>query len=145
MIRTLKSRDRDDAADVVQDAFLRLSVVAHQSRPVRPVAYLQRIVRNLLIDRARRARREGVFLPLDQCELPPVSPDQESAIAVADLMHRYERALATLTPRTRRVFLMHRLDDMSYVEIARRLDITVATVEYHMGRALTHLDTVLEE
>lgn len=138
-------RDSDAIADLLQDAFMRLSSAAGAQRPDRPAAYLQRIVRNLVVDRARRSRHERAFVPLDECTLPPLAPDQEQAVAVDDLMRRYREALATLTPHTRRVFLMHRVDELTYREIARRLGISVATVEYHMSRALVHLDEALGE
>lgn len=38
--------------------------------------------------------------------------------------------------KTRRVFLMHRVDELSYREIHERLGISIATVEYHMMRAI---------
>lgn len=138
-------RDSEAIADLLQDAFTRLSSAAGTRQPDRPAAYLQRIVRNLVVDRARRARHERAFIPLDESALPSIAPEQEQAVALGDLMRRYRAALATLTPHTRRVFLMHRVDELTYREIARRLGISVATVEYHMSRALVHLDEALGE
>lgn len=138
-------RDRDAIADLLQDAFVRLSSASTTQKPDRPAAYLQRIVRNLVVDRARRSHHERALVPLDDCTLPSLAPEQEQAITAHDLMRRYRDALATLTPHTRRVFLMHRVDELTYREIARRLGISVATVEYHMSRALVHLDEALSE
>jgi RNA polymerase sigma-70 factor (ECF subfamily) len=53
--------------------------------------------------------------------------------------HRLERLLAgmeQLTPRTREVFLMHRLDGLRYREIAEELGISQSAVEKHMSRAI---------
>lgn len=138
-------RDTEAIADLLQDAFVRLSSSSDKQTPDRPAAYLQRIVRNLVVDRARRSSHERAFIPLDDCILPPIAPAQEQAIEVDDLLRRYRDALATLTPHTRRVFLMHRVDELTYREIARTLGISVATVEYHMSRALVHLDEALGE
>lgn len=136
----------EDAADLLQDAFARLASVHPSTTLLRPEAYLQRIVRNLVVDRARHRLREGFgHLGLDDCELPVVNPEQEYGIEARDLMRRYRMALEMLTPRTREVFLLHRVEEITYGEIARRLGITVATVEYHMTRALIHLDEALAE
>ena len=52
---------------------------------------------------------------------------------------RLEDAIASLPERPRIVFLMSRLEDLSYQEIADRLYISIKTVETHMVTALKHL------
>lgn len=47
-----------------------------------------------------------------------------------------ERAMLSLPRTTRDVFLAHRLDEMSYAEIARATGLSVRQVERHMARAL---------
>lgn len=139
-------RDADDAADLLQDAFERLVSLRRPDALQSPEAYLQRVVRNLVIDRARRAQcRPSNFVPLDEASLPHVEPLQEQALEANDLMRRYRDAVSALTPRTREVFLLHRVDELTYREIASRLGITVATVEYHISRALVHLDKALRQ
>lgn len=44
-------------------------------------------------------------------------------------------ALDSLGPRTREIFLLHRLDGLKYREIAAQLDITVSAVEKHIAKA----------
>lgn len=145
--RTISRRvgDAEDAADMVQDAFARLAQVGRFSTLERPQAYLQRIVSNLLRDRFKRA--ENRFLvrgaTLGDEQMPIAPPQQEWTIEADDLMDAYRAALAALSARTREVFLLHRVDELRYREIADRLDISVATVEYHMTRALTQLDEAL--
>jgi DNA-directed RNA polymerase specialized sigma24 family protein len=53
-----------------------------------------------------------------------------------ELLTRTEVALLTLPRFTRNVFLAHRIDDLSYAEIARRTGTSVARVEREMMRAL---------
>jgi RNA polymerase sigma factor (sigma-70 family) len=57
----------------------------------------------------------------------------------AELLSRLERAMRTVPRRTREVFLAHRLDDMSYAEIAQRTGLSVQEVERHMARAIYRL------
>ncbi|MBY8823315.1 RNA polymerase sigma factor [Sphingomonas colocasiae] len=138
-------RDGDAADDMVQETFLRLSGSAAPRALRNPAAWLQRVARNLVFDRTRRARAHGapVHLALDEAELPPVAPDQLLALEAEDMQRCYEAALAALTARTREIFLLHRIDELGYREIAGRLGISVATVEYHMMRALAHFDRML--
>ena len=60
------------------------------------------------------------------------------------LLGRLEAAMATMEPRTREVFLLHRVADLGYLEIAERLGIDVEAVERELACAILHLDTAME-
>ena len=51
-------------------------------------------------------------------------------------LKKLERAMLKLPRSTREIFLAHRLDDMSYLEIADRTGLTIRQVERHMAKAL---------
>lgn len=138
-------RDRDAADDMVQETFLRLAGNGDAATIRNPAAWLQRVARNLIFDRTRKAKATRIHLhvPIEEADLPPVRPDQSDRLEACDLLDRYEEALGMLSERTAQIFLLHRLDELSYREIASRLGISVATVEYHMMRALAHFDRVL--
>ena len=127
----------DDARDFAQEAFARLH---HSGKlPVldQPGAYLNRIARNMLIDRTRRQQRTGaIFHPLDEGRDAPTRPEQEWRIEEKDLQRFYRRTVRAMPPKTRRVFVMHRIHRLTYKEIAAELGVCVETIEYHMARAL---------
>lgn len=105
-----------------------------------PGGFLKRIAQNLLIDRSRKYHRNTVImLPLAEARDAPLQAEQEYVLHAEDLMRAFERATSTMPEKTRRVFLMHRVDELSYREIHEVLGISVATVEYHMMKALAHL------
>jgi RNA polymerase sigma-70 factor (ECF subfamily) len=56
-----------------------------------------------------------------------------------DLLRRLEDAVASMPRKQREIFLAHRLDDMSYAEIARRTGLSVKEVERQMARAIAKL------
>lgn len=60
-----------------------------------------------------------------------------------ELLKKLERAMLRLPRTTREVFLAHRLDDMSYQEIADRAGVSVREVERHMARAILAIDRSL--
>ena len=132
------------APDLVQDAFARLAGVGRLTELANPAAYLQRIARNLLADRARNPHVREAFVPLEEWDAQ-ATPKQEDALVADDMLRRYEAAIAEMPERTRMVFLLHRADDLTYRQIAKRLGVKLWTVEYHMKRALTHLDRMLDE
>ena len=141
-----RSVDKEDSPDLVQEAFLRFLRAGAQTSD-RPVAYLHRIARNLLFDRSRRqARRRAVFdaKPLEK-DAASVPPDQAYAIEASQLMQSYQQAVNTLPPRTREVFLLHRVEELSYRQIAERLGIGLRTVEWHLAEALVRIRQTLDD
>ena len=59
------------------------------------------------------------------------------------LLARLERAMATMDRRSREIFLAHRLDALSYEEIAARTGLATQEVEQHIAQAILHLDREL--
>lgn len=139
-----RTGERHAAPDLVHDAFARLAGIGSLAELVNPAAYLQRIARNLLVDRARRSTAPAAFVPLDDCDAETPAA-QEDALEAQDLLRRYEDAIAGLPDRTRTIFLLHRADDLTYRQIARHMGVTVWTVEYHMKRAILHLAQMLDD
>ena len=131
---------RDEAPDLVQETFARLLRSGAFERTDNPQAYLTRSARNLLIDRARRQQQsQAVIFPFDEGSDAPVHPEQTWRIEEADLRRAYGRALRSLSRRTRRVFMMHRMRRMTYTEIAKQLGIGDKGVQHHMSLALVRL------
>jgi RNA polymerase sigma-70 factor (ECF subfamily) len=59
------------------------------------------------------------------------------------LMRRLEQAVASMDAVTREVFLAHRLDGLSYAELAKRRSLSVEQVEQHIAGAILHIDREL--
>jgi len=139
MLRYFRKKVGPDVApDLMQEAFTRLLRSGAFERVDHPEAYLSRTARNLLIERARRKmRRQATFFPFDEERDAVLPPEQMRQLDAADLRRACWRALRAMPPRTRRIFLMHRLRGLTYKQIAEQLGIGDKGVEYHMMRALT--------
>lgn len=138
-----KLRSAEDAKDMVQDAFARL--VGAQTAPGEPAAFLNRIVRNLVIDRARRHAARAAEVPLVESNTPSVGPTQSEAIELTQIRARYRAAVGALPHRTREVFILHRIEGLSYKDIAARLAISPRTVEWHIAEAILRIGRDLKE
>lgn len=138
LLRYFRKRAGPDAAsDLVQETFTRVLRSGALDRIDNPQAYLSRSARNLLIERARKSmRQQAVFVPFDDERDGAARPEQTWRIEAADLRRVYRKALRAMPPRTRHIFLMHRLRHLTYREIAEQLGIGDKGVEYHMMRAL---------
>ncbi len=134
---TARFRDPDDAAEVAQEAWLRIHRLEDPSRLTNPKAFLFQTASNLAID---RARRNGVERRIHRDVVDPeeVAPSVERAVAASESLRLIEQALAELPSNCRQAFLMHRGRDMSYPEIAEALGVSTSMVEKYIIRALKH-------
>ena len=110
-----------------------------------PAAFLNRIVRNLLIDRARRSATRGTEVAFDECRGPSVAPTQSDAIELEQTRARYQASVGALPNRTREVFLLHRVEGLTYKDIAELLSISIRTVEWHVAEAIVRIDRDLRK
>lgn len=138
--------ERQDTADLVQDCFVRLAGAdAVKTDTVdEPAAYLSQVATNLLRDRARAAYHRSVALGDPACRIEPAGPDPVAQLEARDRLQRVDRALAKLNPRTRQIFLAHRLEGASYAEIAARTGLSVKGVEWHMSKAIGLVHRLLD-
>lgn len=128
---------REAAHDMVQEVFARMFSSGALDRIDNPPAYLTRIARNLLIDRARHMKRDcTIVFTFDEGRDAASRAEQTWRIEAADLLRLYRQTVCAMPPKTRRVFVLHRLRRMTYKQIAEHIGISIATVEYHMMRAL---------
>jgi len=124
------------AADVMQDAFLRLLRAPPVADPIqRPAAFLQRVAGRLLCNRIRAERSRGRQDAFPE-QLPCAAPDPQRLLEQREALRLLLATVDALPPRCRQVFLRSRVDRLGYTAIARDLGIAPSTVEKHMIKAL---------
>ncbi|MDF7776438.1 sigma-70 family RNA polymerase sigma factor [Sphingomonas sp. AOB5] len=129
-----------DVEDVVQDAFLRLSMAESRVKVVDRAAFLYVTALNLIRDRARAEATRGALL-VDADHLEQVSsdlPSTEQILAAREELAIVDAAIAELPVNARAAFMMYRLDNLPHAKIAEELSISVSMVEKHVRRALDH-------
>ena len=133
---------REDAEDVIQEAYVRLLRYSAEHDVENPEHLLYSTARNLAVDaRRRRKARKGTearYALLEACALD--WPASDEVLDARQRLKRVEAAITLLPPRCQEVFLLHRLDGMSYSEIATHCGISVSAVEKHIARACLHID-----
>jgi RNA polymerase sigma-70 factor (ECF subfamily) len=71
--------------------------------------------------------------------------DPLSRLITGELEESINKAMAALPPECREVFRLSRMEELSYVEIAGRLNISVNTVKYHIKNALMRIQEQLKK
>ncbi|NSL88729.1 RNA polymerase sigma-70 factor [Chitinophaga solisilvae] len=135
--------DSHAAEEVVQQVFLRLWEKRDSITITGPVkAYLFSAIRNTAISQWRkdnvRSDRETQYSNIKDVAIG-------ASDEVRELERLYLRALDMLPERCREVFVLSRQQQLKYAEIAATLNISVKTVENHMGKALKILHQELKE
>lgn len=127
----------EDVLDFVQDSFRRLIGISRNTgTPDNPAAYLSRIGRNLLRDAARSDKRSPARMHDDIDAFPVAGPDPHAQLEARDMLARVDTAIGAMRPKTRDVFLLHRIDGLDYSEIGQRMGLSVKGVEKHISAAL---------
>ena len=129
-----------DVDDVVQDAFVKVIELSHRQDVRTLDRLLAYVARCVAIDRLRR-RSSKLALISDRSEKEgaDVAADPERLTISSQRLQRVLTVIDEMPPRRRQVFLLHRVDEMSYVQIAKSLGISVKAVEKHIHLALVQL------
>lgn len=139
-------RDRDDAEDVTQEAFLRYWRTDPDVPDDRVGAWLTRVVHNLCIDHARRRRTVQVhFGRPDATALEHLAADPADDTEDDSLGDDLLAAMAALSPETRSVMIMHYEQGLKLREIADLLGANVNSLKVRIHRARKTLRGVLEQ
>ena len=136
--------DRKASEDIVQDVFLALWERREEvdfDRPLLPLLFVA--VKNRAIDLLRSKKRRGGESGLDElyvCIRTLVVADHiEEEFQLSQLSEEIDCCISGLSEQCRRVFLLSRTTGLKNREIAERLNISVKTVEKHIGAALSQL------
>lgn len=127
------------AEEVVQEVFIKLWEVRGCINENENLAgFLFIITRNLIFDNSRKGINED-FYKMSVLAAYEEAYDIEGELDAQDMRRYVDRLIDELPPRQKEVFQLSRSENLSYKEIAERLDITPKTVERHINEALKYL------
>lgn len=135
-----RTRSDQDAEDLLHSAWLRLFAYRAEHEVHEPAGFLVRTAANLAVDRYRQGKRLARE-PVEALEgsLEDAAPLQDEVLAARQRLGRVQAGLERLPPRTREIFVMHKVDGMKLREIAAQLGITQSAVEKHVAKAVLFL------
>lgn len=141
------TRDREEAKDLSQEAFLRaFANMKGFDRQSSFYTWFYRILVNLCVDYKRRMKR-WTWEPIDEknekisenngMDHSASSPDREAM--AKELSHRVEAALASLSQNQRKAFILKNHQGLSIREIAQIMQAAEGTIKVHIHRAVMAL------
>ncbi len=138
-----------DIEDYAQEAFVRGFAAEMRSEIREPKAFLFRIAKNLALADIRKNKRSptrkledlgGAELILDE-----VQPPADELLDGRRKLALFTMAVAHLPPKCRKAFLLRRIEELQYKQIANRMNISVSAVEKHVVTGLLKCNAYLRE
>ena len=136
-----KTHDPQEIDDLLQEVFLRI-VARRSAEGVDNIGgYVFQTAASVLADRYRRGvvRHAGEHVEFEGAIHGESDFDAVRILEGRQALQAASDALYKLPERTRAIFVLRRLDQRTYKEIAVQIGISVSAVEKHMARAIHHL------
>ena len=129
------------AEDLVQDVFLRLWEKRDNIKNESVRAFLFSIAKNDLLKSHRQKKYDLKFRSTYFEQVENKSP--EYLLELKEYDQKLQRTIAGMPEKCRVIYLMSRIDEMTYAEIAANLKISVKAVEKQITKALRILQNEL--
>jgi RNA polymerase sigma-70 factor (ECF subfamily) len=136
-------RNREDAAEICQETFVRAVQSINRFEPGRPVfPWLYQICRNLSLNRIQRLRaREGSLPEFDLGDSRTRTPEEDAVRAESSDAVR--RAIEALPDHYRKIIMLSHFDECTYEEMSQILSVPIGTVMSRLYNARKKLRTLL--
>ena len=129
--------DMDEAEEMVQSTFLTLwekrgSIDIHTSVK----SYLYQTVHNQSLNRIKHYQVKQAHGEYVKYHADVATIDSTQNFLSEELEQLINTAIESLPPQCQTVFRLSRFENLTYAEIAEHLNVSVKTIENHMGKAL---------
>jgi len=132
-------KDIQAAHEVAQEAYVRVLQLQSPAAVSFLRSYLFRVAANLAIDRLRRQQSSARLDPVGVFEdfLDESTPER-TVIAQEELAF-LGRVISELPPKYKEAFRLHRLENESFENISRRMDLKERMVRRYVSKAILYL------
>lgn len=140
----IKSKNKDEAFDIVQEAFVKIWENCNKFDIFKVKSYLFSTATNIFFNIKKHEKVVRNY----QNEAPDLYIDShspEDVLREEEFKHKLEKAIENLTDAQREVFLLNRVEGKKYKEMAALLNISIKAVEKRMSKALMALRLEIDE
>jgi len=137
---------RESAEDITQESFIILCHEVKQQKIENPRAFLFRVARNLAFDHLKHKKVTENYAQAQH----PILESTFEALSIEQILENNQyidsvkQVIDELPPRCRDAFILNKMHEMSYVEVAQHTGISESGVEKHIMKGLRHCRHRLE-
>ncbi len=140
------THDPDTAEEIVQDTFVKFWEEHDTLQITISVkSYLLRSVQNRCIDWYRHKRVIQTHFDTITATAKLYENDTDNYLLRSELEDQIQKALALIPPDCSQAFLMNREEGLKYKQIAKKLNVSVRTIEVRISKALHFLRENLKD
>lgn len=128
---------KEEAEEIVQTVFINLwehRKSLDDSLSIK--SYLYKSTTNAVYNQLKRNALRNKWVEQKLLKPEPASNETFEQIYYHDLEQTIDQIIAKLPPQQRKIYILNRIEGLSYEEISKQLDLSVRTVENQMYRAL---------
>jgi len=138
-----RSYDPELATDITQEAYMKLWEKNLEYRGMQTRSLLYKIANELWISTYRKKQSEKNYVETQVLDFQENTTEED--YNAEQLQDRISKSLAELPEKRRTVFLLSRMEGLTYQQIATQLDISVKAVEKRMSLTLETLRKKLKD
>ena len=128
------------AQEVVQDVFMKLWVSRRGINPSQPIgAWLHTLTKNNIINRLKKDSNEWKVMHALPFITSSNSNATENTVQDSEYSAILNTAINALPEQQKKVFLLSRNENLTYIQIGEKLELSPLTVKTHISRALLHI------
>lgn len=133
-------KSQDIAEDIFHDTFILIWENRHFLDPNRSFSsYVFTIVKNRSLNILRNIKQNEKLRKLILSNALDYDEKTEKTVMLHELDDTLNKAISTLSPRQRQVFIMGRVEELSYKQIAEKLGISIYTVQEYMTLSIKNI------
>lgn len=131
----------------MQETFLHAFAAQAKYEIRAPKAYLLRIAKNLALNEISRLSRISTVYVEDSDDPMVLKDDNaisaEKRLADKEALYAFAQAIAALPEKWRRVFVLRKMEQLSYKEISSRLGVPISTAEKYVAASVLQCEDTL--
>ncbi len=133
------------AADLAHDTFVRILKASIPPDLREPRAWLTTVAKGVLINWYQRQDLEHAYREALAALPEPLAPSEEERYLILETLHEVDALLDALPPLVKRTFLLSQVAGMKYEDIARELEVSLATVNRYMRQAFRQCLALMDD
>jgi len=138
--------EKSEIEEIIQEIFVKLWKTRHRIKEDLPLHnYLFTITKNTILHKKQKQLNEQKYLEYARTFYSMQYFHTQEEVEFRELEKIVESSVEKLPPKRKEVFLLNRIDGLTYKEIADKTNLSLKTVEAHIRLALQDLRRMLEE